>query len=344
MLLPGALLTFTAATALWEALATRREAERFPAPGRLVDVGGHRLHAQVREGGEPTVVLEGGAGEWSTHWGQVPGRLSRFARVIAYDRAGLGWSELGPRPRTCSAMADELHRLLEGLGVDGPVVLVAHSFGALVARSFTARYPERVSGLVFVDGYAPGFEARTREAGLEMPSMSPRLLRALGLLQRTGWPRLFDRLMAWRSATGPALPFPPEVLPALAAVGSQPRVIEGLARELEDADAAEEEVRALPAQVPVPLRLIVSPAPLGADEPLPRGFSREAYNRLWLEAGMAQCTLSADAQAVVAERSDHLVQLREPERVEDVVRKLLLHLRESRGRPGMEPGAAEVGP
>jgi pimeloyl-ACP methyl ester carboxylesterase len=96
MQLISSLLMLGAAGVLCEAIATRREAARFPAPGQRVDIGGRRLHAQVLGTGEPTVVLEAGAGEWSTHWGSLPARLAPSARIVAYDRGGLGWSDMGP--------------------------------------------------------------------------------------------------------------------------------------------------------------------------------------------------------------------------------------------------------
>jgi pimeloyl-ACP methyl ester carboxylesterase len=104
-----------------------------PAPGRMVDLGGWRVHLHCtgeRRAGQPTVLLEAGAGGFSVDWSLVQPEVSRFARVCSYDRAGMGWSELGPRPRTLRQIVWELHTLLERAGERLPVVLVGHSYGA----------------------------------------------------------------------------------------------------------------------------------------------------------------------------------------------------------------------
>jgi hypothetical protein len=87
------------AGALVQTIAARRDAERFPAPGRMVDVGGYRLHMHVMGSGGPTVVLEAGLDLFSTNWFWVQTALASSTRVVSYDRAGLGWSDDGSPPR-----------------------------------------------------------------------------------------------------------------------------------------------------------------------------------------------------------------------------------------------------
>ena len=101
--------------------AQRRDLRTHPAPGQLVDVGGHRLHLWCSGEGSPVVVLETGAGGSSLQWNQVQPGVARTTRVCAYDRAGLGWSDLGPTPRSAAKIVDELHILLETAGVAGPL-------------------------------------------------------------------------------------------------------------------------------------------------------------------------------------------------------------------------------
>lgn len=125
-----------------------------PAPGRLVDVGGWRLHlyctGETRLG-QPTVVLEAGQGDFSVEWSLLQPELARSARVCSYDRAGDGWSELGPHPRTFSQIVYELHILLREGGEKGPFVLVGHSYGSWLVRAYQTRYPEDVAGLVLLE-------------------------------------------------------------------------------------------------------------------------------------------------------------------------------------------------
>jgi pimeloyl-ACP methyl ester carboxylesterase len=123
------------------------------APGVLVDIGGHKLHIHCvgPADGRPTVILEAGGGGFSRDWSLVQNLLSPRVRSCAYDRAGLGWSEQGPAPRTMRQEVFELHALLEAAKVRGPFVLVGQSIGGLLVRLYTERYASDVVGIVLVD-------------------------------------------------------------------------------------------------------------------------------------------------------------------------------------------------
>ena len=124
-------------------------------PGRLVDAGGLLLHLHCLGAGGPAVVFEAALGGSSISWSLIQPEVARLTRACSYDRAGFGWSEAGPMPRTAGRVADELHVLLERGGVAPPFVLVGHSFGGLVMRIFAARHPSEVAGLVLVDPAHP---------------------------------------------------------------------------------------------------------------------------------------------------------------------------------------------
>src|SRR2546423_10379112 len=96
----------------------------YPPPGRLMDVGGYRLHINTTGRGNPTVVLIAGAGDFSFDWSLVQPAVAKFTRVCSYDRAGLAWSDLGPTPRTMRQDAYELHTLLKNARLKAPYVLV----------------------------------------------------------------------------------------------------------------------------------------------------------------------------------------------------------------------------
>lgn len=124
-------------------------------PGRLIDVGGHRLHIDCKGDRAPTVVIEAGLAGFSLEWRDVQSRVAEDLRVCIYDRAGYGWSERGPEPRTAARIAEELAMLLRGAGERPPYVLVGHSFGGYVIRRYAERHPEQIHGLVFVDASQP---------------------------------------------------------------------------------------------------------------------------------------------------------------------------------------------
>ena len=124
-----------------------------PPPGTLVDVGGHRLHMRCvgPSDSRATVILEAGGGGFSSHWSRVQELLAPRVRSCAYDRAGLGWSEPGPAPRTMKQEVFELHELLDAAKIRGPLVLVGHSIGGLLVRLYAERYGNDVAGVVLVD-------------------------------------------------------------------------------------------------------------------------------------------------------------------------------------------------
>jgi len=151
----GLLLLGAALGAVYQLFGTRRDQRRHPPPGRMVDVGTHRLHLHETGSGGPTILLEAGLMSTVLSWTSLQRELSRSFRVVSYDRAGLGWSELGPMPRTAERIVDELYAALNKAGVEPPYILIGHSFGGLLMPLFAARFPKEVMGLVLIDAVAP---------------------------------------------------------------------------------------------------------------------------------------------------------------------------------------------
>ena len=138
-------------------LAVLAQTASAPRPtGKLVDLGGHRLHLYCTGKGSPTVVVENGLGDFSFDWILVQDRVSRFARICTYDRAGYAWSDPGPKPRTFAQINLELRDALAKLGEQAPFVLVGHSYGGPVVRNFALTYPRDVAGMVLVDASFEG--------------------------------------------------------------------------------------------------------------------------------------------------------------------------------------------
>jgi pimeloyl-ACP methyl ester carboxylesterase len=128
-----------------------------PAPiGKMVDLGGHRLHINCIGKGSPTVVVENGLGDFSFDWILVQREVEKFTRICTYDRAGYAWSDPGPKPRTFAQINLELRDALAKVGEKGPFVLVGHSYGGPVIRNFAQIYPKDVAGMVQVDAAFEG--------------------------------------------------------------------------------------------------------------------------------------------------------------------------------------------
>jgi pimeloyl-ACP methyl ester carboxylesterase len=126
-----------------------------PYPGKLIDIGTHRLHINCIGNGSPTVIIDSGIGGFSLEWLNIQNNLAKNVRVCSYDRAGYGWSEPGPRPRTTERITYELHHLLAESKIPGPYVLVGHSFGGYNIRYFASKYPESTAGLILIDASHP---------------------------------------------------------------------------------------------------------------------------------------------------------------------------------------------
>jgi len=133
-------------------IANAQTAPQIPAPpGKLISVGGHKMHLNCTGTGSPTVVVEAGIGDISTDWVFVQNAASKFTRICTYDRVGYAWSEPGPLPRTYTQVNFDLHELLAAAHEKGPFVLVGHSFGGPLVRWYAKLYPTEVAGLLLVD-------------------------------------------------------------------------------------------------------------------------------------------------------------------------------------------------
>lgn len=176
-----------------------------PVRGRMIDIGGRSLHlvcAGPAEG-RPVVVFEAGAFGLSADWGAVQAKLAeQGVRSCAYDRAGLGRSDPGPRPRDGLAIAADLEKLLAASGEPGPWIYVGHSMAGLHARMFAGRNPDRVAGLVLID-------AATPEAA-EMPVARQWIGRFAGASKAAGWGASTGLFKPLAPLMGDGIGLPPE--------------------------------------------------------------------------------------------------------------------------------------
>ena len=141
------------------------------APGKLFDVGGRRLHAVVtgEEQGKRPVVLEAGLTATSSCWAWIQEELSKTTKVLAYDRAGLGWSDPTGEPKDACSIAKDLHGLIDVAKFPRPFVFVGHSMGGIFGRAYALMYPQDIAGMALIDASHP-----------EQIERSPNIKKALG--------------------------------------------------------------------------------------------------------------------------------------------------------------------
>lgn len=195
------LTVLSIAGAILQLALSARERDQYPAPGRLIDIGGRRLHLLCSGDGAPTVLLDAGGGDNSLVWSIVQPRIARVTHVCAYDRAGLGWSDRGPAPRDGEHVIAELRTLLERADVPGPYVVVGHSVAGLYAGLFAARYPSETAGLVLVDPtpLAPPDDTEVRAllgSGLPLGVAGPAAW--IGLHRFVFWPGVVENALPTR--------------------------------------------------------------------------------------------------------------------------------------------------
>lgn len=145
---------------LYENIAEARDRRFNQMPGKLVDVGGRKMHLNCTGEGSPTVILDSGLGDTYISWRKVLPDIAKFTRVCSYDRAGLGYSDPSSQPRTAKVMAEELHGLLHAAAIAPPYVMVGHSMGGFDVRLFTSLYRSELAALVLVDASHPDQENR----------------------------------------------------------------------------------------------------------------------------------------------------------------------------------------
>lgn len=297
----GLLVVLGLVGASYEGIAARGDAQRYPAPGQLVDVGGYRLHIQCIGESSPTVVLDAGLAGSSLDWNLVQPSLGRTTRVCAYDRAGMGWSDPGPQPRTPRQIAGELHTLLTKAGIAGPYVLVGHSLAGKNVRLFALSHPEEVAGMVLVDARSEYVDANTSPAEVQTFQLASA---TQALLYRVAHSVGLVRLIGASLWGGPAMPRELRTEGLLLTTSQRSvdaQTAEGLQRAADDA-----ELQAAPALGDRPLIVLASE----------QNMTATPY---WAEAQRRLAALSTNGRLIVPAGSGHYIHWEQPALVIDAV-------------------------
>ncbi|HEX5755672.1 MAG TPA: alpha/beta hydrolase, partial [Arenimonas sp.] len=265
------------------------------------------------------VLLEAGAGEWSSHWHRLLSMDSMGVQWIAYDRAGLGWSPPRHGHRDVAVLADELLALLDAMAIRAPILLVAHSFGASIARVLAAKHPTRVRGVLFVDGWHESFSAWEGQQVPAQTGWAGRLLQ--GAVAAAMWAGRL-RPLHWLLPTPAApWPLPDDVWRAMLDISASGRCFRAAQREAEAYDAGDKILMTLPPLCQPCMALVARETIRAMD--MPEAYPVAEHNAAWQQAGarLAQCSAQGEWQLLTD--TDHMVQLNRPDLVVQGVTDLL---------------------
>jgi pimeloyl-ACP methyl ester carboxylesterase len=285
-------------------------------PGTIIDVGTHRLHLYCRGRGAPTVLLEAGLGGFSLEWADLQQRLAEQVRVCAYDRAGYGWSDPGPLPRTARQIVSELIELLQRSAEPVPIVIAGHSFGGYVAQLLAKTRPDLVAGLVLLDSSHPLQHQR-------LPHPAGKTVGDLGAR---------SRLVSW------ALPPPgyPEAFRTLAFhLMQQPWAVRAQRAELLDFEASAEQVRAAGAIASIPAIVVTRGARVW-----PRTPEGDRFEQSWARLQKDLAAAIPGAVQRIAPEAGHYVHLDAPALVERAIEDVVAQVRCAHAAAGRD--AAET--
>jgi pimeloyl-ACP methyl ester carboxylesterase len=259
---------------LYQRAGLKRDARRYPPQGLLLSRRGRYLHVQQQGSGQPAIVFEAGLAASSLSWARVQPLLAEHSSTTSYDRAGFGWSTPPYSQSSLTQMLDDLHAVAAWAGGGEPVVLVGHSFGALLLLAYTQRFPQHVAGLVLVEPVSLLAWSKCSAADQHRLQVGAALSRrgawlaefgvvraALALLLHGGqhWSQQIGRHAAGRGAptlerlTGEVSKLPRELWPLVAAQWSRPRSFRAMAGTLEALPvcAVDAGSPSLPAELPV---------------------------------------------------------------------------------------------
>lgn len=303
--------------------AKRRLKKNYPPIGQMIDIGGYRLHMHVEGEGMPTVVFDSGAGGIGLHWEIVRPAIAKVARVVVYDRAGLGWSDPSPKPRRADVMAEELHILLTNANIEGPFILVGHSLGGVVVRHFAAKYTNEVAGLVMVDSAHEQQMKHCPEALVKMVNSMKGMMGVMKLMGKLGIFALKPDLVQ----IGDNGKLSKELVANMQGVmASSDSHAEAMIAETESVYAAETQPISTLDDLPLTVvrhgQLDENAVPPSLGQQV-----RDTYESAWQALQVEILSLSTQGRLLVADRSGHNVMFDQPEIIVESVLEMVGKIR-----------------
>ena len=292
-----------------------------PPPGQLIDIGRPKLHLYCTGKGSPTVILEAMGVGWSTYWNKVQPEIAKITRVCSYDRAGFGWSESGPLPRTGQRMADELHQLLTRGGISGPYVLVGHSLGGFIVRLYRQAHPNDVVGMVLVEaGHERQFEQEEFKkfvASGEIVFPMLRTMTAVGLTRLLTTFDLVPPLIAEQEKTVSM-----ETRARLRIGWLQTRYFATMADEGAALAETTEQVRHARLLGNLPLIVLTATGPMWWPD-MPSDIDQRKFRQMWLKLQTDLTRLSTNHRQLFADHGSHFMNFDQPDLIIDAVRQMV---------------------
>jgi len=302
------------------------------APHTLVRIGRRRrLNLVVAGDGVPTVIFAPGLINTSLEWARVQSAVARGTRTVAFDKAGMGFSDPGPLPRTASAVVRDLRAALKAAGIPPPYVLVGWSAGGLQMRLFAFRHPREVAGMVMVDSASEFQHRRLAEVpGAPVPDRAAELATyaRLARLARAG--ALTPGTADYARAVGPPSPaLTPAMNAARAALRTSPdywRAVRSEAAAMWATDGGSASGKELAAaRRPLgELPLIVLTAGANAwPRPGETAAVAQARHQVWRALHDQIAALSTRGERRTVEGAGHAIQLDQPEAVVSAIEAVL---------------------
>jgi pimeloyl-ACP methyl ester carboxylesterase len=306
---------------LYQAVSESKDVRQYSPLGQMVDVGGYRLHLYCTGQGNPTVVLESGLASPALQWALVQQKLAKTTRVCSYDRAGVGWSDNGPSPRTTGQMVAELHTLLQRSGIAGPYVLVGHSLGGFNVRLFAHEYPDETAALVLVASGNENDNARMPPQYDRIEQSNLQTDRMLALAARFGLTRLAGKMGLLASFTGLLARFPPDLQAEMTALTFYRSQYWATAyAELSAMDADRAQMAGTGSLGDLPL-VVLSGSPDVSR--LPASFPVEQIKQTFQELQDELAGLSSNSTHIVCDTCDHYIPMTNPDLVVQAIQQAL---------------------